>query len=132
MTNRAALRVDAGELGPTAARRFIRETLAGWNQDQIFDAELLVSELMTIAALHDPTAAVNVVVSSVGTTLRIEVSDPHRGFTDGRSVSFDDAATYEPPNGLGLRIVDWVAPRWGVDLDDPGKTVWFELEPVAS
>ncbi len=48
------------------------------------------------------------------------MSDAHRGFgleNDGP--------------GLGLTIVDWVAPRWGVDLSEPGKTVWFELEADA-
>jgi hypothetical protein len=33
--------------------------------------------------------------------------------------------------GRGLLIVDSLASRWGVIEHDGGKSVWFEVEPVA-
>jgi anti-sigma regulatory factor (Ser/Thr protein kinase) len=85
------------------------------------EAELLVSEVVTVATLHSGSDEANVAVSTENGCVRIEVTDAHRGF----ALEPEDAA-------LGLRIVDRVAPRWGVDLTKPGKTVWFELElPIA-
>jgi len=36
--------------------------------------------------------------------------------------------------GRGVQLVDLLAASWGVDADDAGKTVWFEvpLAPGAS
>jgi len=42
-----------------------------------------------------------------------------------------DAPDPQQPNGRGLLLVDTLSSRWGVTLSEsePGKTVWFELQP---
>ncbi len=117
--------VPVGPDAPGIARRFVRDELDDLG-DHVADgalvdhAELLVSEVVTVATLHSGSEEATVAVVADGKRVRVEVSDAHRGFgleNDGP--------------GLGLTIVDWVAPRWGVDLSEPGKTVWFELEADA-
>ena len=56
--------------------------------------------------------------------LRVEVRDHGYGLP-----VLDHAAGLD--GGLGLRLVDRLADRWGVDQFLPGKIVWFELEPRA-
>lgn len=101
-----------------AARRFVIEEA----QPEGVDAEmvaLLVSELAANAVLHARTPF-TVVVDNDDTMVRVEV-------TDGRSagpVMKDHSPT--AVTGRGLRLIDTIARRWGVDQRDEGKTVWFE------
>ncbi len=53
--------------------------------------------------------------------LRVEVTDS----SDALPMQRDYAPS--APTGRGLMIVDALADRWGVDTDESGKTVWFEL-----
>jgi len=110
--------VHIGLTAPRDARRFVRQQLDGdAAMSVVDDAELLVSEVVTVATLSSGSTDALVGVSNEDGHVRVEVSDVHRGF----ALVPDGAA-------LGLGIVDLVAPRWGVDLSKPGKTVWFELE----
>ncbi|MFF2144146.1 hypothetical protein [Kitasatospora sp. NPDC058190] len=34
-------------------------------------------------------------------------------------------------SGRGLQLVEGLTHRWGVDLQERGKLVWFELDSVA-
>lgn len=88
------------------------------------DALLVASELVTNAVLHsgcDPGDEVEVVAEALPGRLRLEVTDP------GRS---GNAPTLKPgtgaPGGIGLRIVDSLARRWGVERQG-GMRVWAEL-----
>ena len=51
--------------------------------------------------------------------VRVEVHDPGPGFDP-------DAAL--DGRGYGLRMVDKLASRWGVEIDDDGTRVWFEVD----
>jgi anti-sigma regulatory factor (Ser/Thr protein kinase) len=90
--------------------------------ERMRDVRLLVSELVTNAVRHAGGDAVRLVVSLRGTTLRIEVHDPGRGF-----------AVVPPPDdplrasGWGLVLVEELADRWGID-HDPRTRVWFEMD----
>lgn len=126
---RSTTEVRVGVWAPADARHFVRDELVladGWiGQDLVDDAELLVSEVVTVATLRSGSDEATVAVAADDCVIRVEVTDAHRGFTSaGSGLDIDR----DGPDALGLNIVDWVAPRWGVDLSKPGKTVWFELD----
>lgn len=85
------------------------------------DVLLLVSELVTNSVRHsngdDRTEEEVVVrVAKQGSVVRLEVSDP--------GPCFDEDA--DRGSGLGLRIVERIADRWGIDKE--GRcTVWAEV-----
>lgn len=101
------------------ARRHVREHLDDTDLD-VQTVELLVSELVTNAVLHARTVVI-LRVDVSPELVRVEVSDgsPREPRLSPYSA---DAAT-----GRGLRLVENLARRWGVDQDGRGKTVWFEV-----
>jgi anti-sigma regulatory factor (Ser/Thr protein kinase) len=122
MTDRASTTLEFDRLPPRRARRFVRATLLRWGRPELVrDAELLVDELVANAMLHAHGTGVDVTVRVDGDVARIEVSDPDPDFT------IDFRRPGDAPR-LGLRIVDSVADRWGVEPTDLGKVVWFELD----
>jgi anti-sigma regulatory factor (Ser/Thr protein kinase) len=84
------------------------------------DAELLVSELATNAVLHAGTP-MRVSVLRHGPHVRVEVrdNDPRR---PGGNLP-DPMA----PGGRGIPLVKMLAWAWGVNSNERGKTVWFEV-----
>lgn len=102
------------------ARRFLVATLADWGIPND-DAALLVTELVTNAALHARTEVV-VRIEQRPACLRL-------GVTDGsprRPVVRNYSAT--STTGRGLALVSALASRWGITSNDDGtKTVWVEL-----
>jgi anti-sigma regulatory factor (Ser/Thr protein kinase) len=104
-----------------SARRFIESVLAEWDLARLREtSELLVTELVTNAVLHARTD-VDLVARRSGPGLRVEVHDGDHTPPVPRP--------YSPmsPGGRGLRIVDALAERWGVEPTAGGKYVWFEL-----
>jgi anti-sigma regulatory factor (Ser/Thr protein kinase) len=87
------------------------------------DARLLASELVTNAVVHSAGGSddtIEVFARLGRDRLTIAVHDP--GFSDRtpQSPSRDD-------DGMGLRIVEEIARRWGTERPD-GLLVWAELE----
>src|SRR3954453_2999192 len=104
------------------ARRFISDTMRSWGyDDSVADAQLLVSELVTNAVLH-ARSATRVTVERNGRTLRVSVFDRNPARPRLRELG-PEAVT-----GRGLLLVDRIAQRRGVDTNDEGKCVWFEVE----
>lgn len=105
---------------PTA-RRFVLDL--GWADDERTRERLgsLTSELVTNAVLHARTPFV-VKVSIRANRIRVAVTD--------NSKTHPAIKQHEPTSatGRGLRIVEAIADRWGVDRLKTGKTVWFELD----
>jgi D-alanyl-D-alanine dipeptidase len=119
----ASKTVEFDRLPPRRARWFVRSTLTDWDlSDLIGDAELLVDELVSNAMLHARGRGVDVTIRAHGTTVRVEVSDPDPQF------ALDERDPGKEPGRFGLRIVDSIAPRWGVEPTDFGKVAWFELD----
>jgi anti-sigma regulatory factor (Ser/Thr protein kinase) len=87
------------------------------------DVALLVSELVANAVLHGRTAF-EATATRVAGVVRVDVTD-HSPTPPCMKFYGADA-----PTGRGLRLVDRLASRWGVNpaVPGPGKTVWFELE----
>ena len=112
---------------PAAARRLVRCLDDVVAREQVENLELLVTELVTNAVRHagltdDGWVAVDVVVGPAA--VHVEVCDPGRGFDPTGATT---SAPGEPRgSGWGLFLVDQLAARWGVHLDDCTR-VWFDL-----
>jgi anti-sigma regulatory factor (Ser/Thr protein kinase) len=105
----------------SAARRFVTEVLSGSPPELLDAVELMVSELATNAVGHVQTSF-ELTLGRTAQEIRVEVRDHGGGTPAIRTPGPDDA------RGRGLRIVDGLADRWGVDYDQrAGKTVWFAL-----
>lgn len=102
-----------------------RRALAGWygtvlENDELYRAKLLASELVTNAILHGQGRIM--LRSHIDEDrLLVEVMDEGEGFEhEVRRRDFEDVG------GRGLSIVESEASRWGIH---EGTThVWFELE----
>ncbi|MEJ8645673.1 ATP-binding protein [Streptomyces sp. MS1.HAVA.3] len=116
----------AGVPGPIAkGRAFTRQALRDWGWDKTETSEdtlLLVSELLTNAALH-ANGCRELVLTADETALHIEVHDdtttlPVRNPAPQRGI----------PGGRGLYIVERLSDRWGAHTYVTGKAVWAEIE----
>jgi anti-sigma regulatory factor (Ser/Thr protein kinase) len=104
-----------------AARHFAADAVIDLGgEDKIAETELLVSELATNAVLHAATP-MRVSVRCNGPSVRVEVRDDDPTLPEARIP--DPLA----PGGRGIMLVELLATRWGVNHNERGKTVWFEL-----
>jgi anti-sigma regulatory factor (Ser/Thr protein kinase) len=112
--------LDAG----TDARRALELHLGSILDDfRLRDIRLLVTELVTNAVLHgEGKSGVVMYVAASASCVRVEVCDGGSGFAFSREPRSADTL-----GGLGLRIVDNTASRWGIAGDD-GTCVWFEID----
>lgn len=104
------------------ARRHVRDLPI--DQQTVEVVSLLVTELVTNALRHadHPPSTIDVRLDSTPERVRIDVSNPGRGFEWNR----EDAKPGET-GGMGLILVDKLAARWGVEGD--GCThVWLEID----
>lgn len=94
------------------ARRFVANMLP--DAHCLDDLVLVASELAAMV-IEDPETPFGLSLSSGADEIRMELSV---GGTGGRLA--------EDPNeeDLGVRIVDAIAPRWGVHRTDHCRTVW--------
>ncbi|HET9078562.1 MAG TPA: SpoIIE family protein phosphatase [Acidimicrobiales bacterium] len=120
MESSAELTLGSGPDAVPRARRFVRSSLSEWPAELAADAELVVSELVTNAALHgQPPVALRL---AVGDRVRIEVSDA------GRSAPILLQQNTGAMTGRGLAMIAALAEGWGVEAGpEGGKTVWAEL-----
>jgi CheY-like chemotaxis protein/anti-sigma regulatory factor (Ser/Thr protein kinase) len=113
-------------LGATAtsvrdARSTIRRLLEGWGMPALAEtAELCTSELATNAVVH-ARSPVLLTAERTAAGVRIEVQDEVPGGVEAGSL--DGVGE----TGRGLAIVNAMSATWGVEQQDGGKTVWFEL-----
>lgn len=117
------MRLPGRRRSASAARDFAGRTTTEWqlavDQDVVV---LLVSELVTNALLHAGTDF-DVTLAYEHGVLRVSVHDQASALPLPRVHSHDALST-----GRGLMLVEALARRWGVEQDDSGKTVWFELD----
>jgi anti-sigma regulatory factor (Ser/Thr protein kinase) len=107
---------------PADARAFLTGTLEAWGYSGplLDDARLVISELATNAVMH-AGSAFRVVAQSHNGRLRLAVRD---GSCAEPKIGKDWPSA---PNGRGMRLVEAVCTRWGVEREPDGKTVWAEL-----
>ncbi len=107
---------------PTAAgeaRRFVARTLTPLlGREDVETAMLVTSELVTNAAEHARTGC-ELVLSGGHNTLTIRVRDAQAPVGGGR-LGTEFA-------GRGLRLLEVLSRRWGVEPTPDGKTVWCEI-----
>ncbi|MEU6755600.1 ATP-binding protein [Streptomyces sp. NPDC046685] len=105
-------------------RDFTRQALRDWGWDcreSAEDAVLVVSELVTNAALH--AHGCHELVLTAGETLHIDVLDGEKVLPSPRAVPRPGV-----PGGHGLHIVQRLSDRWGSYAHATGKVVWAEIE----
>lgn len=122
---RLALGSVRGAVGK--GRDFTRQALRDWGWDRhesAEDAVLVVSELVTNAALH-ARGCHELVLTAGEAALRIDVLDGAAVLPRPRP-----RAERRPgvPGGRGLHIVQQLADRWGSYGHGAGKVVWAEIE----
>jgi anti-sigma regulatory factor (Ser/Thr protein kinase) len=107
---------------PTEARRFVARTLTPLlGREDVETAMLVMSELVTNATLHAGTEC-EIELHGTPGGLVIKVSDFDRQ-VDLKRNSFGAEMT----TGRGLRMLEVLSRRWGVEPGERGKTVWCEL-----
>jgi anti-sigma regulatory factor (Ser/Thr protein kinase) len=117
----ARLTLPADAASVRAARRFVRESLADIGAGAASEeAETVVSELATNAVLHARTPF-TIEVSRDSDTVRVSVLDLSPAMPRTRDYG-NDATT-----GRGMRLVAAISADWGVQTQDVGKAVWFDL-----
>ncbi|MFL6177637.1 MAG: ATP-binding protein [Ornithinibacter sp.] len=107
-----------------AARRQVNALLSTLPPEQLDDAILATSEVVTNAVLHGE-GPVRVRAWTGPHGVRVEVGDAGGGtLRPGTAVGNDEDA------GRGLFIVGAITTRWGAlpAVPGPGKTVWFEID----
>jgi Histidine kinase-like ATPase domain len=119
----AEVAVPAGPAAPGAARMVTAHCLAGLVAPRIlYDAELLVSELVTNSVDHGELGEHDTVLVRIylaTETLRLEIENAGTAGVVAGNGSTDRG-------GFGLELVDLLATRWGVKRGR-NTVVWFEL-----
>ncbi|MDQ3145785.1 MAG: SpoIIE family protein phosphatase [Actinomycetota bacterium] len=117
----ASIDLPADTSSPSRARRFVGAALDALSAPMLAEnAELLASELVTNAVVHgESTVRLSMVMSQ--DTLRVSVSDNDPTPPVLRQPGNNDE------HGRGLYLVEVLSRRWGVDVGERGKSVWFEL-----
>jgi anti-sigma regulatory factor (Ser/Thr protein kinase) len=120
--------LEGGPDAPATARGLIRERLAAHlTEEECFQLELLITELVTNAVVHAGMASgrtIRLVMEVTPDGLRVEVHDSGPGFEPGRPAPRDFE---QGGGGFGLVLLDRFARRWGVAGEDGGARVWADL-----
>jgi len=121
---RSVTRLPSDPSAVPAARRFASQAVAhlGHHGEVLDKTRLLVTELATNAVMH-ANSEIRLSVVPDDDKVRVEVRD-------------DDPNPIQPPcrpdpqaeHGRGLWLVAAMANSWGVNRNDKGKTVWFEVD----
>jgi anti-sigma regulatory factor (Ser/Thr protein kinase) len=122
------LRLRPDVNSPAEARRSLEALRPSLNDLLVDDAVLLVSEIVSNSVRHaslDESDAIEVRVRGSDSMLHVDVIDPGPGFDPER------VEASEREGGWGLRLLDQLATRWGVERNDVTK-VWFELTAPVS
>jgi DNA-binding NarL/FixJ family response regulator len=118
----ASSRLPRDRRSAGAARRFVEDTLdSATATDVVETATLLVSEVVANAVVH-AGSVLDLKIWVDTERLRVEVAD---GLPVPPMVKQGSADT---TTGRGMFLIDSLADRWGTELHEGGKTVWFEVD----
>jgi serine/threonine-protein kinase RsbW len=120
----SVLTVERTVDAPRAARDRVRQLLHRLGPERTDDATLLISELVTNAVKYGPEhGEIRIIVDEGEETTRFTVHDTGAG---PLPVMRPLDRLPHQGGGHGLRLVEMVSDRWGVER---GSTrVWFELD----
>ena len=105
---------------PSEARRHVEDVLRGADGQLLFDAKLLVTELVANAVRHGkPRGPIRLTLERAEAGIRAVVE--HEG------TPFEWQQRPSPERGRGLQLVASLSPRWGITFDGARTLVWFEL-----
>ena len=115
--------LPAAPTAPAEARAVVEAIGSDLPEPVLVDAKLLLTELVANAIRH-ASRGIQAVVIRIRRNhfVRVEVLDPGPMFNPNPRPPGTGAGS-----GRGLFLVDSVANAWGVDPDEAGKKVWFEL-----
>lgn len=120
---RAVTKLPGSPSAVPAARRFTSDVMRdhGLDDAAVDTTQLLVTELTTNAVLHAHSPIRLSVLPERG-RVRVEVRDD-----DPRPISPPSLPDPEAEHGRGLWLVSSMAGSWGINRNEKGKTVWFEV-----
>jgi anti-sigma regulatory factor (Ser/Thr protein kinase) len=128
MSSRTAMTLTHDADAPREARRLLEQVAAGVAPEQLWDARILVTELVSNSVRHARGRAIEIRLDLTPTHLVIEVTDG--GSLTGPAIVRQDEDALVP-HGWGLNLVEALTDSWGV-RDAPGsRTVWCELRRFA-
>jgi anti-sigma regulatory factor (Ser/Thr protein kinase) len=118
----AGVRIDASADSIAEARRMVVAQLTSWGLDDLADdARLIVSELLTNAALH-AHPPVSMKLTRLSSGVKLEVSD---GSTDMPIVQ---RVGTDVMTGRGWTLIAALSRDWGVLPQPGGKVIWATLQ----
>ena len=121
------LRLPAEPTAPAEARAVVEAIGSDLPEPVLVDAKLLLTELVANAIKHASRGLQAVIIRiRRNHFLRVEVLDPGPMFNPDPRPPGTGAG-----GGRGLYLVETVASAWGVEPDEAGKKVWFELRLAA-
>jgi anti-sigma regulatory factor (Ser/Thr protein kinase) len=116
------LRLPAEPTAAAVARAIVEAVGSDLPEPILLDAKLLTTEVVTNAIRHARGTEAVIVRVRRNNLVRVEVVDQGPMFNPQQQTTSARAGS-----GQGLMLVDAVANAWGVEPDDAGKKVWFEL-----
>src|SRR4029453_16155906 len=121
------LRLPAVPTAPAEARAVVDAIGSDLPEAVLVDAKLLLTELVANAIKHT-SRGIEALIIRIRRNhfVRVEVLDPGPMFNPDPRPPGTGAGS-----GRGLYHVDAVATAWGVEPDEAGKKVWFELRLAA-
>ncbi len=120
----ARVHLSSHPTSASAARRFVRGVLETWKCGDPDSVLICTDELVTNAIIH-VSSDIDVVVRRAGDNIRVEVHD------DSPRPPLRRVHAMDADSGRGLRVVEALCARWGVDAKPAGKAVWFEVPALS-
>ena len=126
-TKSVELILPAALTTPAEARAVVEAIGSDLPEPVLIDVKLLMTELVANALKHASRGIQAVIIRITRNHfVRVEVLDPGPMFNpDPRPPGTGTGS------GRGLFLVDAVANAWGVEPEEAGKKVWFELRVAA-
>lgn len=125
---RSVTRLPSDPSAVPTARRFAAQVVSGHggSREVVDKTRLLVTELATNAVVHAHSPIRLSVTPVDDDAVRIEVRDD-----DPRPLRPPQMPGADATSGRGLWLVSSLSRAWGVNHNDRGKTVWFEVDGTA-
>lgn len=119
--------LPAAPTAPAEARAIVEAIGSDLPEAVLVDAKLLLTEVVGNAIRHAGRGISAVIIRIVRNhVLRVEVVDAGPMFKPDPRPPGSGAGS-----GRGLFLVDTIASAWGVEPDEAGKKVWFQLRLAA-